>query len=137
MSPFIEIIDKHGRRRRARRGEVPGDGETVYVPHQFMDAAARVTRDALAQKYGWHDHQPQRGFRRGYAFADTTPPRDVQDAAAEAYEAKRAYLQNAWRKNHQAAADDDALLPTQDARAVADRAWLEKKERLQNSWRMK
>jgi hypothetical protein len=57
--------------------------------------------------------------------------------AAEAYEAKRKYLQNAWRKNDHDAADNDALLPTQDARAVADPAWLEKKERLQNSWRMK
>jgi hypothetical protein len=134
----IEIIDKHGRRRRARRDEVPADGETIHVPVQFMDAAARVTRDALAQKYGWHDHQPpQGGFRRGYAFADTTPPRNVQDAAAKAYEAKRAYLQNAWRKNHQDAADDDALLPTQDARADANQAWLDKKERLQNGWRLK
>jgi hypothetical protein len=137
MSPFIEIIDKYGRRRRARRGEVPGDGETVHVPQQFMDAMTRVTRDALTLKYGWRDHQPQGGFRRGYAFADTTPPRQLQDAAALAYEAKRARLQNAWRKNHQDATDDDVLLPTQDARAVADQAWLDKKERLQNGWRMK
>jgi hypothetical protein len=137
MTPFIEIIDKYGRRRRARRGDVPGDGETVHVPHQFMDAAARVTRDALAQKYGWHDHQPPRGFVRGYAFADTTPPRNVQDAAAEAYEAKRAYLQNAWRKTHQDATEDDAPLPTRDARADAEQAWLDKKQRLQNGWRMK
>jgi hypothetical protein len=133
----IEIIDKHGRRRRARRGEVPGDGETVHVPHQFMDAAARVTRDALAQKYRWRDHQPHNGFRRGYAFADTTSPRNVQDAAAEAYEAKRAYLQNAWRKNHQDTADDDALLLTRAARADADQAYRDKCERLQNAWRLK
>jgi hypothetical protein len=102
-----------------------------------MDAAARVTRDALAQKYGWHDHQPPRGFVRGYAFADTTPPRNVQDAAAEAYAAKRKYLQNAWRKNRHDAADDDALLPTQDARAVADRAYEDRKVWLSNAWRHK
>jgi hypothetical protein len=72
-----------------------------------------------------------------HAFGDTTPPRNVQDAASEAYEAKRAYLQNAWRKNHRDATDDDVLLPTRDARAVADQAWLDKKERLQNGWRMK
>jgi hypothetical protein len=137
MSPFIEIIDKYGRRRRARRGEVPADGETIHVPTILMDAAARAARDALAQKYGWHDQQPRGGFRRGYAFADTTPPRKVQDAAAEAYEAKRAYLQNAWRKNHQNATEDDDPLPTRDARADADQAWLDKKERLQNGWRMK
>jgi hypothetical protein len=137
MTPFIEIIDKYGRRRRARRGEVPGDGESIHVPFQFMDAAARATHDALVQKYGCCDRKPQGGFVRGYAFADTTAPRNVQDAAAEAYEAKRAYLQNAWRKNHQNATEDDGPLPTRDARADADRAWLDKKERLQNGWRMK
>jgi hypothetical protein len=137
MSPFIEIIDKYGRRRRARRGEVPADGETIHVPTILMDAAARVTRDALAQRYGWHNHQPPRGFVRGYAFADTTAPPNVKDAAAEAYEAKRAYLQNAWRKN---AAEDDPPAQCTDAaqaRADADQAWLDKKERLQNGWRIK
>jgi hypothetical protein len=131
---LIEIIGKDGRRRRARKGEVLADGEKFSMPVQFMDAAVR---DALRQKFGWHDHQPQGGFRRGYAYTDTTPPRDVQDAAAEAYEAKRAYLQNAWRKNHQDAADDDALLPTRDARADADQAYRDKCERLQNAWRLK
>jgi hypothetical protein len=136
MTPFIEIIDKYGRRRRARPGEIAADGETLNFPVQFMDAAARATRDALAAKYGWHDHQTPQGFVRGYAFGDTTPPRSSQDEAAEAYEAKRARLQDAWHKKHQDAADG-APPPTQDARAVADRAWLDKKERLQNSWRMK
>src|SRR5262249_61839774 len=98
MTPFIEIIDKYGRRRRARRGEVPGDGETVHVPVQFMDAAARATHDALAQKYGWHDHQPQ-GFRRGYQNFDAPPPRSSQDAAALAYEGRPTRLDKACRKN--------------------------------------
>jgi hypothetical protein len=133
----IEIIDKHGRRRRARRGEVPGDGETVHVPQRFMDAAARAAHDALTEKFGWCDHQPSQGGRRGYAFADTTPPRILRDEAAKAYEAKRAYLQNAWRKN---SADDDTPAQCTDAaqaRADAEQAWLDKKERLQNGWRMK
>jgi hypothetical protein len=100
-----------------------------------MDAAAHVTRDALAAKYGHviTDSQP-RGFRRGYAFADTTPQRELKDAADEAYEAKRAYMQNAWRKD---ATDDDALPPTQHARAVADRAYAERTKRMQNAWRQK
>ena len=136
MTPFIEIIDKYGRRRRARRGEVAADGETIHFPAQFMDGAARAAHDALAQKYGWHDHQPQ-GGRRGYHFDVASPAGDVKDAAAEAYEAKRAYLQNAWRKNHQDAADDDVLLPTQDARAVADRAYEDRKVWLSNAWRHK
>jgi hypothetical protein len=132
----LEAIDKFGRVRPLRRGEHLADGERLRVPLTFMDAAARATRDALAAKYGWHDHQTPQGFVRGYAFGDTTPPRSSQDEAAEAYEAKRARLQDAWHKKHQDAADD-APPPTQDARAVADRAWLDKKERLQNSWRMK
>jgi hypothetical protein len=90
------------------------DREGVNVPMQFVDAA-----------------------RRGYQFDAASPARSVQDAAAEAYEAKRARLQNAWRKN---AADDDTPAQCADAAeagAVADRAWLEKKERLQNSWRLR
>jgi hypothetical protein len=127
----LEVIDKFGRVRPYRRGDHLADGERLRVPPTFMDAA---TRDALVQKYGWH---PQGGFRRGYHFDVASPPRNVQDAAAEAYEAKRAYLQNAWRKNHQDAADDDALLPMRDARADADQAYRDKCERLQNAWRLK
>jgi hypothetical protein len=130
----VEVINKHGRARPYRRGDRLEDGERLRVPHTFMDAA---TRDALRQKYGWCDHQLPQGGRRGYHFDVASPARNVQDAAAEAYEAKRAYLQNAWRKNHQDAADDDALLPTRDARADADQAYRDKCERLQNAWRLK
>jgi hypothetical protein len=133
----VEVIDKFGRVRPYRHGDHLEDGETLRVPHTFMDAAARVTRDALTLKYGWRDHQPQGGFRRGYAFVDTTPPRELQDAAARAYEERRDRLANAWRKNDKDATDDDALLPTQDARAVADQAYRDKCERLQNAWRMR
>jgi hypothetical protein len=134
----IEVIDKFGRVRPYRRGDRLEDGERLYMPHVFMDAAARAVRDALAAKYGhvMTDSQP-RGYVRGYAFADTTPPRRLQDAAALAYEERRDRLANAWRKNHRDATEDDAPLPTRDARADADRAWLDKKERLQNGWRMK
>src|SRR5262245_59275687 len=132
----LEVIDKFGRVRPFRRGDHLADGEVLRVPLTFMDA---MTRDALAQKYGRHavtDHQP-RGFVRGYAFADTTPPRSAQADAAAAYEEKRQNLQRGSRRHNADAGDDDVLLPTQEARAVADRAWLDKKERLQNSWRMK
>jgi hypothetical protein len=95
------------------------DREAVSVPMHLMDASS--------MKRG--------GFVRGYAFADTSAPRSVQEDAAIAYEERRQRLQNAWRKDHQDAADDDAPLPPQDARVVADRAWLDKKERLQNLWR--
>jgi hypothetical protein len=129
----LEVIDKFGRVRPLRRGESLADGDRLRVPHMFMDAVSRDARDTLVQKYGWHDHQPQ-GFRRGYAFADTTPPRNAQEDAAAAYDERSARLQNAWRKNHRVVADD-APPATQDARAVADRAWQDKKQRLQNSWR--
>jgi hypothetical protein len=127
----FEIIDRYGRRRRARRGEVPADGETVHFPQQFMDAAA-----VLAQKYG-HQQTP-RGYVRGYAFADTTSASlSSQQAAAEAYEERNQRLQNAWRKKHQDASSDDTPLPTQDAWAIADQAYEDKKQRLQNGWRLK
>jgi hypothetical protein len=103
------------------RKRIVRDREAVSVPMQFMDAASTQCG----------------GFRRGYNFDAASPARSVQDAAAEAYEARRTRLQNAWRKN---AADDNAPGQCADAaqaRAVADRAWFDKKERLQNSWRMK
>jgi hypothetical protein len=133
----LEVIDNYGRVRPYRRGDRLADGERLRVPLTFMDAAARATRDALVQKYGWHDHQPRGGFVRGYAFADTTPPRSSRDAAAIAYKERFARLENAWRKD---AAADDARTQCVDAaqaRALADRAWLDKKERLQNSWRVR
>jgi hypothetical protein len=130
MTSYIEIEDKFGKRRRARPGDKLADGERMIVPSVFMDAAARETRDVLAQKYGWRDSQP-RGFVRGYAFADTTPPRNLRDEADKAYAEKCARLQ------HRRVADDDATV-THDAasaRAIADRAWLDKKARLENAWR--
>jgi hypothetical protein len=103
------------------RRRVVRDREVVRVPMQFMDAACG-------------------GFRRGYHFDAEGASRTSQDDAARAYDERRARLQNAWRKNHQDAADDDTPAQCADAaqaRALADRAWLDKKERLQNSWRMK
>jgi hypothetical protein len=129
MSAFIEITDRHGRRRRARPGEVMKDGERIFLPPQFMDAAA-----VLAEKYGPHavtDHRPQ-GFVRGYALADSS----LRDEAAKAYEEKRARLDSSRR--HAENISDDAPLRAQDAaqaRALADQAWSDKKQRLQNSWR--
>jgi hypothetical protein len=37
MPEFIEIVDRYGRRRRARKGEVLADGERFVLPMQFMD----------------------------------------------------------------------------------------------------
>jgi hypothetical protein len=75
--------------------------------------------------------QPQARVR-GYAFADVASGRS-QDAAAEAYESKRAYLRDAWRKDTQ-----DNANQSQDAaqaKGLADSAWQDKKQRLANAWR--
>ena len=45
---FVEIVDRHGRRRRAKKGEVLADGERMVVSMVFQDAALR---DALTEKY--------------------------------------------------------------------------------------
>jgi hypothetical protein len=110
------------------RKRIARDREGASVPMQVMDASP----------------MQRGGFRRGYAFSDTSAPRSAQEDASDAYAERSQRLENAWRKDHQEAAerkdhqdaaDDDAPLPKQDARAVADRAWLDKKERLQTSWR--
>ena len=160
MTPFIEIIDKYGRRRRARPGEIAADGETLNFPIQFMDTAARAAHDALAQRFGLSDSKPQ-GFRRGYAFAQDmaiVSNDAAAEAATRAYESKRerietsrrhtsdgtpqqAYdertrrLENAWREQKNNSAPAVAQNATQDARTIANQAWLDKKERLQNAYR--
>jgi hypothetical protein len=149
---FIEIIDRFGRRRRARRGEVAGDGETVHFGMQFMDGTARAVRDALAEKFGPHtgdddmlnDHRP-RGYVRGYAVSDATVALASRDAARFADEAERAYAErsrrmaNLWRKDHRDAVVDEPA-PRRAAtlgelRAQADAAYQAKCERLRNAWR--
>jgi hypothetical protein len=115
----LEVVNRHGHVRPLRRGDRLADGEYLRVPHTFMDAAAQ---------------KPPQGFVRGYASADVTPQRDVQDAAAEAYEARRVRLENAWRKS----TTDHAPLSTRDAtqaRALAEGAYAEKVARLSNAWR--
>jgi hypothetical protein len=162
----IEVTDRNGQRRRAQPDEVAQDGETFFFPTTFMDAAT-----VLAEKYGKPgyvgacrhsvtDHRPQARVR-GYAFTDnTTVAQDAREAAAHAYEEKRARfdssrrnvsdgtamdarqaydersarMANAWRKDM----DNAAPARPQDAaqaKALADGAWQEKKARLQNGWR--
>jgi hypothetical protein len=132
MSAFIEITDRHGRRRRARPGEVAKDGESVFFPPQFMDRAAACVpmsfMDTASTQRG--------GFVRGYAFADTmSVSHDARDEAAKAYDERSKRLHYTSRKVKDG---DNARLSTQDAaqaRALADGAWQEKKQRLQNAWR--
>jgi hypothetical protein len=148
--PYVEIIDRFGRRRRARRGEVAGDGETVHFGMQFMDGTARAVRDALAEKFGpytrdddMRNDQRPRGYVRGYAFADApVVARTLEDAATQAYEERSARMSNAWRHKSDAQADEDNAAPPRartlslDAlRAKAEQAWADRNKRMQNAWR--
>ena len=136
---IIEITDRFGRRRRARRGEAVDDGETVHFGMQFMDAAVR---DALAGKFG--SHTGPRGYVRGFAVLDALRvERTSEDAAVEAYEERSARMRNAWRAKapqQDAGADERTLAHTQslDAlRAAAEKAWEERNKRMSNAWRQR
>jgi hypothetical protein len=95
----------------------------------------RAIRDADAEA------STQRGgFRRGYAFAQDmarVAPENIRDAAQNAYEERRARLQNQWRKDRRE--DADQTPPPRSfgaqAQALADGAYRDKCERLQNAWR--
>src|SRR5262245_10854149 len=133
MAEF-EIIDRFGRRRKGRKGEVLKDGERTHFPLQFMDAA---TRDLVAA-HGMLDSNGNirtgsgaSGHRRGYQFADSASPQSLHDAALAAYEARRTKLHYANRFQHRD--DAQSRVATRDAsqaRTLADAAWEERKQRL-------
>jgi hypothetical protein len=124
----------------------------VRVPMRFMDTAAEA--------------QKPRGWVRGFQSLDiwqeqqqSQPPRSAKDPANEAYEEKRARLENSWReprghighmyeeveKRRQAAeadwrkrrGSDAAPKSMQDARAAADDAYNERTERMQKAWKQR
>jgi hypothetical protein len=101
MSEFIEIIDRHGRRRRARKGEVLADGERFSLSMQFMDAAARETADHLAAKYGAIRVVDAAGVAAGHrpGFLHDSASAHLHDAAAIAYEQRNERMRRAWRHN--------------------------------------
>lgn len=136
MPAEIEIIDRFGRRRRARRGEVPADGETIHFPVQFMDADARAARQALAARFGHPsltagDDTKIGAFRRGFVFDANAP---LRDAAEEAYETQRQRLHYANKYRQQDHAPP-IMRDAAHARALADAAYEDRKSRLQNQWR--
>jgi hypothetical protein len=138
---FPEIIDRYGRRRRARPGEIPDDGEALHFSMTTMDAAARelanlhgTFRDSelgVVDAYGL-----PAGHRRGYQFADvvTDAHKQQRDAIAQAYEERDQRLRNGWRRNKDQRNDDrpnDARnLDAAQARKLADDAWIAKQTRL-------
>ena len=129
----IEIVDRHGRRRRARKGETLQDGESFFMQMQFMDAEARELRDHLATKYAVHvvDSGDRRAGNKPGFLHDAALDR-LQDAAAVAYEQRSAYLRNAWRtKDENGEPAHDTRTPDQ----AATDAYEQKKQRLADAWK--
>ncbi len=116
-----EIIDRDGKRRTARKGEVLKDGETLRVPFALMDAQQREVALAARRLTDASLHKP--GFRGG---ATST-------AALDAYTDAGETLRNAWR-NPDAVAAPPVTKPqaTGDAR---ESAWLEQGRALKDAWR--
>jgi hypothetical protein len=124
----LEVIDKFGRVRRFRHGDILADGERLRVPHTFMDHASYGFRPTFSD--GTPDHTNP--HRPGYRFADIDDADRL--AADKAYEERRTRMQNAWKN----ATDADTPVQRRDAanaRAVADRAYEDRKVRLTNAWR--
>jgi hypothetical protein len=106
---FVEVVDRHGRRRRARKGETLCDGETMRVPMRFVDAQLH---DELVEKHRRDDAVGvvdaaglPAGFRPGYAFDSSNA---LADAAAEAaYRERVEQLDAKTRKRCRPDDDDD------------------------------
>jgi hypothetical protein len=140
MSEDIIIQGRDGTRRHARKGEMLQDGERFIVPVTLMDAQARAVRDALAAKYGgFVDHFADGSVdhtsphRPGYRFLDTNDPARV--ASEEAYRARSARMQDAWKTNKGTKVEKQETLD--QSRAAAAAAYEARNERLRNGWRRK
>jgi hypothetical protein len=128
MPAVIEVIDRHGRRRRLRPGEVPADGETVHIPMQFMDHGGFHPYFSDGTPDHTSPHRP------GWRFADTTDAARL--AADEAYEARRERMHYANRRRQDGTGDPGATARNLDQlRALADAAYEAKCKRLQEGWR--
>ena len=153
MEAIIEITDKFGRRRLARKGEVPADGETIHFNATLMDAMARVMMTdstepdpTIRDGYG-----SAAGHRPGYAFAP--PDVRLRQDAIQAYEERCERLQDAWRHRDQPHSAEPELMAggqidlprrtdasgrTPEATQLttdAEQAWQDKKQRLEQAWR--
>jgi hypothetical protein len=123
----VQVIGKDGRVRPYRRGDRLADGERLFVPY-LMDHAAYGFRQTFAD--GTPDYTNP--HRPGYRFADIDDANRI--AAAEAYEARRTRMQNAWRRND---ATDVSTQRTDaaSARAIADRAYADRTKRMVSAYR--
>ena len=129
----IEITDRFGRRRRARRGEVVADGETIHYGMQFIDAACDFNRIFSDGSFD-HTHWSRPGFR----FADVS---DTDRATADdAYEAMRQRLNDGWRNKRVLTPEKSDTAPPRtptldQLQADAQKAWEDRNQRSRNAWR--
>src|SRR5262245_58860173 len=116
----VESIDCFGRRRCARPGENPGDGERV-VFSTFSDGSPDFTSP----------------YRPGFRFLDAGDP--LRLVAEQAYEERRKRLAEPWRKHRQHPVHDHASrqLTLDQLQAAAASAYEGMKQRLANAWRAK
>jgi hypothetical protein len=145
------FIIRHGQRVEVDDRYVLKPGETLSLPALFMDHAIREERRALGltDAYG----VVPAGHRPGYVFVTDT---SIRDAAANAYEERNKWMENAWRHRHaqQDHDQDDRVMGTRvpitrdaaveksppartlaDAQAAAERAYHERNERMRNAWK--
>jgi hypothetical protein len=151
----ITITDRFGHKRRARKGEVIAEGETVHFgPTSLLDAmASAMMTDTMGSSNPMvrDGYGAPAGHRPGYAFAANDAR--LRDVTAEAYEERCAHLADAWR--HRAQPHEEAELVvrstisnaplradtqgrTPDATQLtsdAEQAWQDKKQRLEQAWR--
>jgi hypothetical protein len=135
MSVIIEVIDRHGRRRRLRPGEVPADGETIHMPVTVMDAMQALGGFLPTFADGSPDHTSP--HRPGYRFLDVND--EAKIAANDAYEARRERIHYSSRQRQQDAnADDRAPARTLDAlRQAAEKAYEDRNARMRNAWKQR
>jgi hypothetical protein len=141
--PEIEIVDRLGRRRRARKGETIREGETIRFPVTIMDASAREVHDALAARYefsptfsdGSPDHTNPHA--PGYRFLDVDDEGKL--AAEQAYRERSRRMEDGWKRkgddNTSANANAKPAATLDEARRAADAAYEARNKRLQNAWR--
>jgi hypothetical protein len=157
------IIDRLGRRRRARKGDVLADGERYELPAlTLMDAKVR---DAFAEVYGdnafgtggdppvvvsesaaavlaYARYVTDRAASIEARHADAAQTlADSRKKAAEAFAKRSAELRDAWRDPPPSADDKTkeraapSFADASAARAAAEAAWKRRGEQVRNAWK--
>ncbi len=118
MSEFVEIIDRHGRRRRARKGEVLADGERFSLPMRLWTRCCGMhfSRNIAAAMPFASSMPPglPAGHRPGYLFDRNNA---LADSVAEAaYRERVQRLDAKARKRRRPDDDDDRYQETERER---------------------